>query len=124
MSMVQIPFVKAPKTETPATGPVPPAAMGALKYVGLGLGLLAFLFFVTRHLRRREREALMDEPTWLREIESRTTVAALEAGRSSIPLLPPDQRGDPGSARRKVGELAQREPETVAAQVRSWMGAE
>ena len=38
----------------------------------LGIALLAFLFFMTRHLRRREDETLMREPMWLREIEAPT----------------------------------------------------
>src|SRR4051794_14194138 len=55
---------------TPKSGPIPAAFSGILKGVGIGLGALLFLFFVTRHLRRRERGELIDEPSWLRSLEA------------------------------------------------------
>src|SRR3954451_3267020 len=77
LSVSQVAFAKPP---APPATPVTKTAMGFAKYLFAGLGLLAFLFFVTRHLRRREAETLMGEPVWLREIEAPTTVAELEAG--------------------------------------------
>jgi flagellar M-ring protein FliF len=102
--------------------------MGFIKYVLAGLGLLAFLFFVTRHLRRREAETLMGEPVWLREIEAPTTVAELEAGGShrlgagdsvSVRL----QR-ESNPMRGELEEMIDSEPERVAQQVRAWMNEE
>ena len=40
-----------------------------------------FLFFMTRHLKRREEDTLMREPTWLREIQAPTSLAELERGQ-------------------------------------------
>src|SRR3954465_13011508 len=77
LSVTQVAFAKPPAA---AKKPVTAAALGFVKYVLAGLGLVAFLFFVTRHLRRREAETLMGEPVWLREIEAPTTVAEPEAG--------------------------------------------
>ena len=62
-------FAKVPTTAAKA-GPIPAAFAGILKGVGIGLGALLFLFFVTRHLRKRERGELIDEPSWLRTLEA------------------------------------------------------
>ncbi len=124
LSVSQIEFAKPPAPEKP---PVTESALGFAKYVAAGLGLLLFLFFVTRHLRRRESETLMGEPTWLREIEAPTTIAALEAGHGG-------QLGSgQASARREreqnpfrgeLEEMIDTEPERVAQQVRAWMAEE
>src|SRR5436190_427441 len=54
--------------------------IGYAKYAALGLGSLLFLFFVTRHLRRREQSDLIGEPVWLTQIDSPRPVGALGAG--------------------------------------------
>jgi flagellar M-ring protein FliF len=69
----------------------------------------------------------MGEPTWLREIEAPTTIAALEAGHGG-------QLGSgQASARREreqnpfrgeLEEMIDTEPERVAQQVRAWMAEE
>ena len=46
------------KAETPKAGPVPTTLLGPLKWVGLGLASLLFLFFMTRGMRKREGENL------------------------------------------------------------------
>jgi flagellar M-ring protein FliF len=130
LSVSQIAFAKPP---APAKEPITESAMGFVKYVAAGLGLLAFLFFVTRHLRRRESETLMGEPTWLREIESPTTVAALEAGggyrlpagedTGSVRAAARAKRG-PSPIRGELEEMIDSEPERVAQQVRAWMNEE
>jgi flagellar M-ring protein FliF len=58
----------------------------------------------------------MREPNWLREIEAPTTLAQLEGPRVSTL---PERSDDP--ARMQVEELAEREPERVAQQIRTWM---
>jgi flagellar M-ring protein FliF len=125
LSVSQVAFAKPPAA---AKTPVTASILGFLKYVLAGIGLLAFLFFVTRHLRKREAETLMGEPVWLREIEAPTTVAELEAGGG--------HRLGPGAhvsgrtpretnpIRGELEELIDSEPERVAQQVRAWMNEE
>jgi flagellar M-ring protein FliF len=111
---VQVPFAKpAP----PKTGPVPTSIVGPLKWAGIGLASLLFLFFMARHIRRRESETLA-EPEWLREIEAPIRLAELEAGTEPLGALPA-RRPDEGM--HKLDQLMQREPERVAAQVRHWL---
>jgi len=125
LSVSQVAFAKPP---APAKTPVTRTALGFAKYVLAGLGLLAFLFFVTRHLRRREAETLMGEPVWLREIEAPTTVAQLEAA-GGYRLGAGDEDDAPSRARRdpvrgELEELIDSDPERVAQQVRAWMTEE
>jgi flagellar M-ring protein FliF len=113
----QLAFVKQPAA-APAKGSVPPGALGIAKYVGLGLAALLFLFFVSRGLRKREDEALMGEPMWLRQIEAPTSLSELEAAQvASAGSVAPA----PVDTRQKVEEAVRKEPERVAAQVRSWL---
>jgi flagellar M-ring protein FliF len=125
LSVSQVAFAKPP---APAEKPITESAVGFAKYVAAGLGLLLFLFFVTRHLRRRESETLMGQPVWLREIEAPTTVAELEAGGGY--RLGPGADDASGSGRRQrepnpirgeLEEMIDHEPERVAQQVRAWM---
>jgi flagellar M-ring protein FliF len=113
ISVSQVPFAKqpAPKKPSPADG-----AMGAAKWILLGLAMLLFLFFVTRHLRRHESDQL--EPVWLREIETPTTLADLEGERTSALIEPPV---DP--VREQVEEIVEQHPERVAQQVRAWLNS-
>jgi len=114
IAVSQIAFAKPPAAAAPA-GPGG-GMIGYAKYAAAGLGLLAFLFFSARQLRRREGEMLMREPQWLREIEAPTTLAHLESPRTSA--LP--ERAE-NAERQQVEELAEREPERVAQQIRTWM---
>jgi flagellar M-ring protein FliF len=118
LAVSQVAFAK------PAAEPKPGPAAGILgyaKYAAVGLGLLGFLFFVMRHLKKRERESL-GEPTWLRSIEAPTTLADLEAGRTTrMPALPAEMPG-PSAARVSAESIADNDPERVAQQVRSWLG--
>ncbi|MCD6727156.1 MAG: flagellar M-ring protein FliF [Solirubrobacteraceae bacterium] len=98
-------------------GPVATILSGA-KYAALALGLLAFLFLATRHLRRREGESL-GEPTWLRQIEAPATLAQLEHETTVAEAPLPLPVSDP--ARRRVEDLAERDPARVAQQVRTWL---
>lgn len=115
LAVSQIAFAKAAKADTPSTSPAG-GMIGYAKYGAAGLGLLAFMFFSARHLRRREGELLMREPNWLREIEAPTTLAHLEGPRASAL---PERTENP--ARQQIEELATREPERVAQQIRTWM---
>jgi flagellar M-ring protein FliF len=125
LSVSQIAFAKPPAEPKK---PVTESALGFAKYVAAGLGLLLFLFFVTRHLRRREAETLMGEPVWLREIQAPTTVAELEAGGGY--RLPAGESGrvrrerEVNPIRDELEEMIDSEPERVAQQVRAWMNEE
>ncbi len=118
LSVSQIAFAKAPTEAAPGSAPAADM-IGYAKYGAAGLGLLAFLFFSARQLRRREGESLLrGEPNWLHEIEAPTTLAHLERPRADTSSLP-TRAANP--AREQVEELAVREPERVAQQIRTWM---
>jgi flagellar M-ring protein FliF len=116
----QIAFAKPPAE--PKAGPVPTSMLGPIKWVGLGLATLLFMFFMARSLRKREGEALAS-PSWLTEIEQPVSLAELEGPRIPRPdhptvVLPPREQDQPSQA---LDQLMEREPDRVAAQVRSWM---
>jgi flagellar M-ring protein FliF len=90
--------------------------LGYAKIGAIALALLGFLLFSARKLRRREGEILLREPKWLSEIEAPTTLAQLERPRAST--LPARVENP---SRIQVEELADREPERVAQQLRTWM---
>jgi flagellar M-ring protein FliF len=111
------------KPATPKTGPVPTNLVGPLKWVGLGLAALLFLFFMTRAMRKREAESL-GTPAWLKEIEEPITLAQLEESTAAAPQaagLPPRV---PDASLHQLDQLMEREPERVAAQVKQWMSAD
>lgn len=119
LSVGQVAFARPPA----AASPSPVATFGGyVKYVFLGLAVLGFLAFVTRQLKRRERETLGGEPTWLSEIQAPRTLRELERLEADDhptqvrPLRTPEQ-----PARLQVEDLVQRDPDRVAQQVRAWM---
>src|SRR6201991_1878491 len=121
ITATQMAFAKA---VTPKAGPVPTTMLGPLKWVGLGLASLLFLFFMMRGMRKREGENL-GTPAWLTTIEEPTTLAQLEASTSasyldhaSSAMLPPRV---PDASLHQLDQLMEREPERVAAQVKAWM---
>jgi flagellar M-ring protein FliF len=124
IAVTQMPFAKP---TTPKAGPVPTTLLGPIKWAGLGLASLLFLFFMRRGLKKREGETLAS-PSWLTEIEEPTTLAALEQGAAMHQLggeatmsLPPRV---PDTGLRALDQLMEREPERVAAQVKAWIGEE
>src|SRR4051794_27307635 len=124
LSVSQVAFAKPP---VPPAKPATAAALGFAKYIAAGPGLLAFLFFVTRHPRRRADEKLLGQPVWLREIESPTSLAELERGLDGYDetmALPRARRPEVNPLRAELEELVDREPERVAHQVRAWMNEE
>jgi flagellar M-ring protein FliF len=92
---------------------------GLLKNMLIGLGMLVFLVVVRNGLRRREREGVAPEPTWLREFQSAVPLAQLE----SVPLPRPNDAmlEERTALRTELEHIARTEPETVAAQVKQWL---
>ncbi|MDX6702983.1 MAG: flagellar M-ring protein FliF [Baekduia sp.] len=113
-------FAKVPVTAAKA-GPIPAGMAGILKGVGIGIGALVFLFFVTRHLRKREGGELVDEPSWLRSLETAPrkelmpTPAFDELPATEVQIATSDPR------RQQLDNLIHDEPERVAAHLRSWI---
>ena len=117
LTVSRVAFAKPPSSATS-----PNAIAGYLSYAKwalLGLAALLFLFFTTRGLRKREREAL-GEPVWLREITAPQPLAALEADT----MMMSQAQVERSSVRRRAEELAAKEPAKVAQQLRAWMQEE
>lgn len=120
------------KVTAPATVSSTNTMIGYAKYALVGLGAIMFLFFVTRMVRRREREALMGEPTWLRELDVPRSLPALDSadggavmGAMDSPTqVIPALQTPVNIARRQVEDLVDRDSERVAHQVRAWMTEE
>jgi flagellar M-ring protein FliF len=117
ISATQMAFVKAPVAKT---GPVPTTLLGPIKWVGLGIGALLFLFFMTRGLRKREAESL-GTPAWLKEIEEPISLAQLEQSTGVIEQPAGLKPRVPDASLHQLDQLMEREPERVAAQVKQWM---
>ena len=115
LSISQLAFA-APKA-VPAVAKASPLTKYG-KFGALGLAAVAFLVFVGRLLRKRERESF-GEPTWLRELEAPRTLASLESSGkpTEVAALQPHV----GVARRQVEDLVQRDPDRVAQHLRAWM---
>lgn len=119
LTVGQVAFARPPV----AAAPSPVATYGGyLKYVLVGVAVAGFLFFLTRQLKRRERETLGGEPTWLNEIQAPRTLAELERlERDDHPTHVRPLRTPEQPARLQVQELVERDPDRVAQQVRAWM---
>lgn len=123
LTVTRVPFAAPP---APAAGPmVPGGILAAVKWALLGLATIVFLVLVGRHLRRREGEPLASA-AWLDELEPPRPIRALHAEQPTAQLaavgVPPLAEYQAPVARRQIEELAEREPEKVAHQVRHWMG--
>jgi flagellar M-ring protein FliF len=122
ITVTQMPFAKP---EVPKAGPVPTTLLGPIKWAGLGLATLLFLFFTRRALKKREGETLAT-PSWLTDVDEPVSLADLEQrtrelGTANTIQLPPRV---PDNSLRQLDQLMEREPERVAAQVKQWMSEE
>jgi flagellar M-ring protein FliF len=119
MTSSTIAFAKPKAAPGPAGLPVPPAFLTPLKYGGIGLASILFLFFVTKALRKRETEAL-PMPTWLSEIEVPRPLAELE--RTTGGARPAAVGAGAGAnGGNPVDSLVADQPERVAQQLRAWI---
>jgi flagellar M-ring protein FliF len=117
ISLSRIGFAEPAEAEAPGGGgSVLSDPMGIAKPALLGLGAIGFLFMMRRRLRKRDGEASVPEPTWVREIEHSVSLGALEA--PSQGALPPSRTS---TLRDEVGELARKQPQALATQVTQWM---
>jgi flagellar M-ring protein FliF len=116
------------KPTTPATTSSTSSMMTYAKYGAAALGGLIFLFFASRAVKKREREALTGEPTWLRELEAPRSLASLQQRVEMAPVDGPTQvmplQSPVNVARAQVEELVDRDADRVAQQVRAWMSEE
>ncbi len=119
MSFGQIAFAK-PVAATPSGGAMSKYLPYA-KYAATGLGVIAFFFFVSRLLKRREQEEFAGQPTWVRELSSPRPIAALEAPDAPEVV---QLRTAVNPAKLQIEDLVHREPDRVAQQVRVWMQEE
>jgi flagellar M-ring protein FliF len=120
LALTTLAFAKQPAAAK--AGPIPPAFAGILKGLGIGLGALLFLFFVTRHLRRRERAELVDEPSWLKALEDKQSKQLMpmpdfapDAEATDVVIATADPR------RQHLDNIIHDEPERVAAHLRTWI---
>jgi flagellar M-ring protein FliF len=123
LAVSQVAFAKPPVAKK--AGPAA-SVLSYAKYAGAGLAMLLFLAFVTRHLRRREDQALLGEPTWLREIEAPMSLAQLEGpdGIDDTAVLARAARPPQNPVRGELEDLIENNPDKVAQQVRAWMNEE
>lgn len=123
------------KTAAPAaaTSPIPSGILGYAKTALLGLAALLFLFFVSRHLRKRQDGVFTDEPAWLRQL-GQPAPALLGPGDFEEDSRLELERFDAQEAARKVfandpraialEEIVAREPEKIAQHLRTWITEE
>ena len=118
INTTQLAFAKAPALAK--AGPVPAGLIGPLKWVGLGIAALLFCFFMLRHLKKREREAL-PAPAWLSQIDGPLPLTALGPGVQATRVIPPMPERDIDPSLHHLEQLVDTEPDRVVAQVRHWM---
>jgi flagellar M-ring protein FliF len=127
ISIGQIAFAKQSATAAAAGG----GPLGYAKYALVGIGGLLFLLLTTKSIKKRESAAI-EEPVWLREIEAPVRLSELEREISRRPSEMTAGVGSNGGAsngapppgqdiRRQVEQLADSDPDRVAAQLRTWM---
>jgi flagellar M-ring protein FliF len=127
ISIGQVAFAK-----TTASSPAGASPLGYAKYAVLAIAAFVFLFLTTRSLRKREREPI-EEPVWLRELDAPMRLAELEREASTRPIEVHAGNGQSAvgqgangarggdDIRRQVEQLADNDPDRVAAQLRTWM---
>jgi len=117
LSVSQVAFAKQPEAVPADNGPLPSGGIfDYAKYALLGLAAVIFLFFIARHLRRRENEVIAD-PAWLRQLDAPTPIAQLE----DLDAPPPSLIVGSNPRKQQIEEVVTKEPERVAVALRTWM---
>jgi len=121
LAVSRIQFAKQSTGSTSSGSPIAmlgnPLALA--KWVLLGLATLIFLFMMRRSLKRREREGIAPEPTWLREIQRAVPVAELQAAPERPAIDPVNARR--AALKAEAEEIAEKQPEQLAMQVTEWL---
>ena len=121
MTQSTVVFAKPKAVPGPAGLPVPPALLGPLKYVGIGLASLLFLFFMTRALRRREKRGPADADVAERDRgPAPAGRARAHHERGADPRRGRRGSSVPADARASTAS-SQEQPERVAQQLRAWI---
>ena len=105
---------------------VPAGMLGALKGIAIAIAAMMFLFFLSRYLRGREEDVLMDEPSWLKQLPRPASPVGVEAPNVQM-MQQMDQMeavaakfaSDP--RKKALQDVVDNEPERVAAHLRSWI---
>ncbi|MCW3040889.1 MAG: fliF [Solirubrobacterales bacterium] len=131
LALSQVAFAK-PVVVAPPASAIPTGMLAYAKTALLGLAALLFLFFVSRHLRKRETGAFADEPSWLRQLnqpgppqlgaggvdleaERQSAIEAFDAQEAARKVFANDPRAI------ALEEIVAREPEKIAQHLRSWI---
>ncbi|HMS71654.1 MAG TPA: flagellar basal-body MS-ring/collar protein FliF [Baekduia sp.] len=118
--------VEFPATEAAKASPVPAGMLGAIKGIAIAIAAMMFLFFLSRYLRGREEDVLMDEPSWLKQLPRPAGPIGVEAPNVQM-MQQMDQMeavaakfaSDP--RKKALQDVVDNEPERVAAHLRSWI---
>lgn len=131
LAVSQLAFAKPPVVAAPvAAGPLPAGLLGQAKTVLLGLAALLFLFFVSRHLRKRQTGAFIEEPSWLRQLGEPAGPNLLNAGGLDDAQEALDSFNAQEAARKvfandpraiALEDIVAREPEKIAQHLRTWI---
>lgn len=122
LAVSRIAFAKPPSATTTKAGPLAMLGnvAGLAKLVLAVVAAIVFLLLMRRGLKRREREGIAPEPTWLREIARAVPVGELEAGLGVRRALGPGVQRSAG-LKAEAEEIAINQPEQIAAQVGQWL---
>jgi flagellar M-ring protein FliF len=122
LAVSQIKFAPVTTTVPAAKGglPIPAAFVKPAKYIGILLGAVIFLFLMRRNLRRKEKDGVTVEPTWLREIEQAVPIAQLEQSMAANRVIDPAVK-QREQLREEFENLVKTQPEQVALQVNAWI---
>jgi flagellar M-ring protein FliF len=97
-----------------------PVPLSALKNVGIGLGAILFLALMARSLRKREKDGVAPDVTWLREVETSWPLREIEAAPTMRMEVDPEQQRR-AALRGDVEEITRGQPDQIALQVSQWM---
>jgi flagellar M-ring protein FliF len=125
VSPIKFTAPSTPATATPTSSASPSSGiMGEAEDGIAAIGGLIFVFFMTRVLRRREREPLATrQATWVRELDAPRSLVELEDEASPTEPMRVKRLRPAATppAKLQVEDLVEHEPDRVASQVREWM---